>query len=152
MHGALGDVTPQPAAVDPSPGEGAVGESVPVAAVLTIEQRGAATRASFREQATSRKWLTGGVVPRPEATVPCVGAEPAGAGGQARTGLGVGAGVFDAPYTPAENEMPLTRWGKAYAKESDWSPAVAQDWERLLDGLRTEWAGSGVTVRMFKVG
>ena len=55
MHGALGDVTPQPAAVDPSPGEGAVGESEPVAAVLTIEQRGAATRASFKEQAARQE-------------------------------------------------------------------------------------------------
>jgi hypothetical protein len=77
VHGALGDLTPHPAAVDPSPGEGAVGESEPVAAVLTIEQRGAATRASFREQAAGRKWLSGGVAPRPEAAVPCVGAVPA---------------------------------------------------------------------------
>ena len=49
VHGALGDVTPQPAAVDPSSGEGAVRESEPVAAVLIIEQRGAATRAAFKE-------------------------------------------------------------------------------------------------------
>ena len=109
VHGALGDVTPQPAAVDPSSGEGAVGESEPVAAVLTIEQRGAATRASFKEQVAGRKWLAEGVASQPEAAVPYAGGEPAGAGGQGRTGLGVGAGVFDATYTPEENDMPLTR-------------------------------------------
>ena len=105
VHGALGDATPQPAAVDPSPGEGAVGESEPVAAMLTVEQQGAATRASFKEQAAGREWLDGGVAPLPVTAVPCAGAVPAGAGGQARTGLGVGAGVFDATYTPAENVL-----------------------------------------------
>ena len=78
--------------------------------------------------------------------------EPTGAGGQARTGLGVGSGVFDAVYTPAEDDLPLARYGKCYASESDWAPAVAQDWEERLDDLRVQWAGSGVTVRLFKVG
>ena len=54
---------------------------------------------------------------QPAAAVPCAGAEPAGAGGQAKTGLGVGGGVFDATYTPDENALPLTRYGKGYAKE-----------------------------------
>ena len=39
-----------------------------------------------------------------------------------------------------------------YANESDWTPVVAQDWEERAEGLRAEWAGSGVTVRLFKVG
>ena len=151
-HGVLGDAMPQPAVVDPSSGEGADGESEPAAAVLTLEQRGAAIRAAFKEHARGKKWLAEGDAAQPAAAVPCAGAEPAGAGGQARTGLGVGAGVFDAVYTPAENALPLTRYGKAYAKESDWTPAVAQDWEERLEGLRAEWAGSGVTVRLFKVG
>ena len=111
-HGALGEAVPQPAAVDPSSGEGAVGESEPVAAVLTIEQRGAATRAHFKEVAAGIKWLAEGDATRPAAAVPREGAKPAGAGGQARTGLGVGSGVFDATYTPEENAMPLTRYGK----------------------------------------
>ena len=29
---------------------------------------------------------------------------------------------------------------------------MSQHWEELLEGLRTQWAGSGVTVRLFKVG
>jgi hypothetical protein len=40
-HGVLGATAPQPAAVDPSSGEGADGESEPAAAVLTLEQQGA---------------------------------------------------------------------------------------------------------------
>ena len=150
-HGALGDATPQPAAVDPSSSEGAEGESEPAAAVLTLEQRGAAIRAAFKEHARDKKWLAEGDAVQPAVPVPCAGAEPARAGGQARTGLGVGAGVFDATYTPDENALPLTRYGKGYAKESDWTPAVAQDWEQRLEGLRAEWAGGGVTVRLFKV-
>ena len=46
----------------------------------------------------------------------------------------------------------LQTYGKAYAKELDWTPVVAQDWEERMEGLRVEWAGSGVTVRLFKVG
>ena len=60
--------------------------------------------------------------------------------------------MFDATYTPDENALPLTRYGKGYAKESDWTPAVAQDWEERPEGLGTEWAGSGATSRLFKVG
>ena len=52
----------------------------------------------------------------------------------------------------AENALPLTWYGKGYASESDWTPAVAQDWEERLDDLRAQWAGGGVTVRLFKVG
>ena len=60
--------------------------------------------------------------------------------------------MFDATYTPDENALPLTRYGKGYAKEPDWTPVVAQDWEERVGGLRAEWAGSGVTVRLFKTG
>ena len=152
-QGALGDTISQPAVVDPSSGEGADGGSEPAAAVLTLEQQGAAIWAAFKEHARGKKWLAEGDAAQPAAEVPRAGAEPAGAGGQARTGLGVGAGVFDALYTPAGNALPLTRYGKGYASESDWTPAVAQDWEERLDGLmiRAEWAGSVVTVRLFKV-
>ena len=64
----------------------------------------------------------------------------------------MGTGVFDATYTPDENALPLTRHGRAYAKESDWTPALAQDWEERSEGLRAEWAGGSVTARLFKVG
>ena len=47
-HGGLGDAIPQPAVVDPSSSEGTDGESEPAAAVLTLEQRGAAIRAVSR--------------------------------------------------------------------------------------------------------
>ena len=55
-------------------------------------------------------------------------------------------------YTPVENALPLMRYGKGYASEPDWTPTVAQDWEERLDDLRVQWAGSGVTVRLFEVG
>ena len=48
-----------------------------------------------------------------------MGGEAAGTGRQARTGLGVGSGVFDEVYTPAEGDLSLVRYGKGYASESD---------------------------------
>ena len=36
--------------------------------------------------------------------------------------------------------------------ESDWTPPVAQDREERFDDLRSQWASSGVTVRLFKDG
>ena len=55
-------------------------------------------------------------------------------------------------YTPVEGDLPLMRYGRGYASESDWTPAVAQGWEERVTALRDQWAGSGVTVRLFKVG
>ena len=109
VHGMLDDPMSQPAVVDPSSGGGADGESKPAAAVLTLEQQGAAIRARFKEHTRGKQWLSEGDAAQPAAAVPRAGVEPTGAGGQARTGLGVGAGVFDAVYTPAENALPLTR-------------------------------------------
>ena len=54
-------------------------------------------------------------------------------------------------YTPAENDLPLMSYGKGYASESNWTPVVAQDCEERLDYFRVQWAGSGVTLRLFKV-
>ena len=50
-HGAL------PAAMDPSSGEGTDGDSESAAAVLTLEQQGAAILAGFKEHARGKKWL-----------------------------------------------------------------------------------------------
>ena len=147
----LDDAVPRPAEADPSSGGGGAGGSEPAAAMLTIEQRGAATRAAFKELDAGERWLAAGDAAQPAAAVPGGGAGPEGAGGQTRTGLGVGSGVFDVTYTPEENAMPLTRFGGTYAKESDWSPRVAQHWEEMLAKLRADWAGNGVTVRLFKV-
>ena len=135
VHNVLGNVVPQPALVDPSSGGGADGESEPAAAVLTLEQQGAALRAAFKEHARGKKWLAESDAAQPAA-------------GRPRCwGRGVRRGVH-----PAENALPLTRYRKGYASESAWTPAVAQDWEERSDDLRAQWAGSGVTVRLFKVG
>ena len=130
----LDDGCPSPNVVVPSSDGGADGECEPAAAVLTLEQQGAAIRASFKEHTRGKKLLAEGDVAQPAAAVPRAG------------------GVFDAVYTPAENALPLMRYGKGYASESDWTSAVAQDWEERLDDLRVQWAGSGVTFRLFKVG
>ena len=59
-HGVLDDTMSQPVVADPSSGEGADRESEPGAAVLTLEQQGAAIRASFKEHARGKKWLAEG--------------------------------------------------------------------------------------------
>ena len=53
----LDDAVPLPAAGVPSSGGGGVGGSEPAAAMLTIEQRGAATRAAFKELGAGERWL-----------------------------------------------------------------------------------------------
>ena len=48
-------------------------------------------------------------------------------GGEDRTGLGIGSGVFDAVYTPDDDALPEVRYGRNYVDKSRWSPEVAQD-------------------------
>ena len=118
-----------------------------VTASLTAEQQGDATRAEFVKDArvnraaalkasddarrAARSLRSGGAAPEE--------------GGEERTGLGVGYGVFDAVYKPPAGESPAARYGRNYAE-------VAQDWEARLGGLRAEWGLMNVTVRLFKVG
>ena len=54
-HSMLDGALPQPDKVDPSSGGGADGESEPAAAVLTLEQQGAAIRARFKQHTRGKK-------------------------------------------------------------------------------------------------
>ena len=72
-HSMLDGAVPQPDMVDPSSGGGADGESEPAAAVLTLEQRGAAIRAGFKEHTRGKKWLAEGDAAQPAAEVPRAG-------------------------------------------------------------------------------
>jgi hypothetical protein len=69
----LDNAVSQPAVVSPSSGGGVDGESELAAAVLTLEQQGAAIRAAFKGHARGKKWLAEGDAAQPVAAVPRAG-------------------------------------------------------------------------------
>ena len=148
----LGDVAPQPAAVDPSPAGPPAG-GVTATPGSTIEQRGEATRDAFRRAARLREAAAlqdAGDARRTSGAVLKGAAAPGSEIGE-RTGLGVGYGVFDARYTPATEDAPFERYGKRYSDRKRRTEQEAQDWQRTFSGLRDEWMALHKTVRLFKV-
>ena len=147
----LDDGDSQPVAVDPG-SKGEDEEDWATAPTLTLEQQCADTRAAFQADARTRKWMADGDAAQPTTEALHRSGAATGEDREERTGLGTGCGMFDVMYTPAEGDLPLVRYGRSYASESDWTPAVAQDWEERLTELRNKWVGNGMTVRLFKVG
>ena len=146
----LDDVAPQPAAVAPSSDGGPTGGEFATAA-LTLEQEGAATQARAREArlkaAAARQ--DGGDAQRTSGRV-LPGAAAPGAGAVVRTGLGVGHGVFDAPYKPRAEDAPFVRFGRGYSDKTRWTEKEAQGWQADLTKHVDGWTAMNRTVRLFK--
>ena len=146
------DMEPDVAASGQAGGGEGEGAAVPRP---TIEQVGAEIRRVCMESA---------VADQQAATVAANAARPASAtmpgerrgapeGTNGREGLGIGCGVFDAMYTPAEGDLPFSRYGRKYKSSNEWSAVAEQQYEKMLADLVVGAAalGLGQTVRLFKV-
>ena len=148
----LDDVVMEPADAASGQARGAEGEGAAVPR-QTVEQVGAEVRRVCMEAAVADQQAAAlaAIAAGPAAaTVPGVrrGA-PEGTNG--REGQGIGCGVFDVMYTPAEGDLPFSRYGRKYKSSNEWSAVAEQQWEEMLSDVRKERLGLGQTVRLFKV-
>ena len=150
----LDDVVMEPDVAASGQARGAEGEGAAVPR-LTVEQNGAEIRRVCMEAAVADQQAAAlaAIAAGPAAaTVPGVrrGA-PEGTNG--REGQGIGCGVFDAMYTPAEGDLPFSRYGRKYKSSNEWSAVAEQQYEKMLADLVVGAAalGLGQTVRLFKV-